>query len=423
MSWPIVPLARVVEVESGFGFPPEYQGVLRETVPFFKVSDMNLSKNSREMREWNNTISRETLVKIKAKTFPAGTVIFPKIGAAIATGKKRRLVCDGTFDNNVMGLVPRNVVAGFLYYWTLQFDFTTISNIGPVPSIRKTTVEALPFPFPATKEQGRIVELLDQADWLRLQRTEGDALGHQILPTLFRRSFGDPATNPKGWPTKPVRQALRMMSGGTPSKENAEFWNGNIPWVSPKDMKSVIISDTEDHITEDAIKNSAASLVPEGAAMMVVRSGILAHSVPVALAARSMAINQDLKGMAPNPEETEGLEPYYVLAWLLTSKQTLLGCVKRGATVHSIDSGSFQALPFMLPPPQVQEPFVRQFKELLALQVKQKESASMIENLFATMLHRAFTGELTAKWREAHVKELLAEMEQQARLLNLPRAA
>ena len=211
-----------------------------------------------------------------------------------------------------------------------------------------------------------------------------------------------------------------MISGGTPSKENVAFWNGDIPWVSPKDMKRVIISDTEDHITADAVKKSATSLLPGGTAMMVVRSGILAHSVPVALAARPMAINQDLKGMVPNPEETGELEPYYILAWLLTAKQTLLGCVKRGATVHSIDSGRFQALPFMLPPLPLQKALARRFKDLLALQVKQTESAGMIESLFATMLHRAFSGELTAKWRGTHLKELLAEMEQQARLLKLP---
>jgi type I restriction enzyme S subunit len=317
---------------------------------------------------------------------------------------------------------PRHDVVHFkfLYFALTARGLRDTITGAAQPQITRANLERVKVPLPALTEQRRIVELLEQADGMRRKRTEADALANRILPALFLKMFGEPAMNPKGWPTKSTGRAFRMVSGGTPSKANVEFWNGDIPWVSPKDMKSVILTDTEDHITEDAIKNSATSLVPEGAVMMVVRSGILAHSVPVALAGKPMAINQDLKGMVPNPEETEEIKPYYMLAWLLTAKQTLLGCVKRGATVHSIDSGRFQALPFMLPPPSLQDAFARQFENLLALQAKQTAGGRDVERLFATMLHRAFTGELTAKWRQAHMKELLAEMEQQARLQEPP---
>ena len=77
---------------------------------------------------------------------------------------------------------------------------------------------------------------------------------------------------------------------------------------------------------------------------------------------------------------------------------------------------------FMLPPAPLQEAFARQFRSLLAFQAKQTESGRNVEILFAAMLHRAFTGDLTAKWHEAHLKELLAEMEQQARLLESAKA-
>jgi type I restriction enzyme S subunit len=288
---------------------------------------------------------------------------------------------------------------------------------GTRQAVTKAMLLDWPVPLPAPKEQRRIVELLEQADGLRRKRTEADALADRILPALFRKMFGDPATNPKGWPSKPLARAVQMVSGGTPSKANPEFWSGSIPWVSPKDMKCLVIRDTEDHITKEAVENSATSLISDGSAMIVVRSGILVHSVPVAIAGRAMTITQDLKGLIPNRDE---VEPYYLLAWLLASKQTLLGCVKRGATVHSIDSDRFQSLLFILPPTPVQESFARRFKVLLDMQARQVAAGMSIETLFATMLHRAFSGQLTTKWREAHLKELLAEMEQQARLLNAP---
>jgi len=70
------------------------------------VSDVNLPWNKTRITSWNNTVSGEVPRELKAKTFPAGTIIFPKIGAAIATNKKRKLTCDSTYANNVMGIVP-----------------------------------------------------------------------------------------------------------------------------------------------------------------------------------------------------------------------------------------------------------------------------------------------------------------------------
>jgi type I restriction enzyme S subunit len=72
----------------------------------------------------------------------------------------------------------------------------------------------------------------------------------------------------------------RWFGGGTPSKANPHFWTGGkIPWVSPKDMKF-------DLITEDAVAQSATNLVEAGSILIVVRSGILQHTIPVAVAQR-----------------------------------------------------------------------------------------------------------------------------------------
>jgi type I restriction enzyme S subunit len=301
-------------------------------------------------------------------------------------------------------------VAKYIYYYFLSAPIQSRGYSRHFKFLREVK-----FPHTANSEQRRVVELLDQANELRRKRVEADKLSVCILPSIFQKMFGDPATNPKGWPAKPLGRAVQMLSGGTPSKANQEFWNGNIPWVSPKDMKSLILTDTEDHITQEAIAGSATTLIQSGSAMIVVRSGILAHSVPVAMADKPMSINQDIKALVPNLSE---IEPLYLLGWLLASKGTLLGCVKRGATVHSIDSGKFQTLQFMLPDREkYQVPFARQFKIVLDMWAKQELSKRNIENIFNVMLHRAFTGELTAKWREAHLKELLVEMEHQAKLL------
>lgn len=100
------------------------------------------------------------------------------------------------------------------------------------------------------------------------------------------------------WPLVPLRYLVRFLSGGTPDKGNAEFWSGGtIPWVSPKDMKIDRISDSEDHITSEALESSATPLLPVGSVLVVVRGMILAHTLPVAVTTGRVTINQDIKAL------------------------------------------------------------------------------------------------------------------------------
>ncbi len=157
-SYPLVAIQDVAEVASGFGFPLDQQGKTDQDIPFLKVSDMNLPGNEIRITSWNNTVSRETLRELRAKSFPKGTVIFPKIGAAIATNKKRILACESTYDNNVMGIVPsEQIVSEFLYALLQSFDLSRWASDSQPPSMRKTVVEAQTFPLPPLEVQKEIV--------------------------------------------------------------------------------------------------------------------------------------------------------------------------------------------------------------------------------------------------------------------------
>lgn len=158
-EWPMKPIKEVAVVESGFGFPLNFQGKTNEEIPFLKVSDMNLSGNEKEIFSWNHSVSRDILQVLKATFFPKGTVIFPKIGAAIGTNKKRILTCDSTFDNNVMGIIPNpnRLLPEFLHTYLLEFDLSRWASESQPPSIRKTTVEEHEIPVPPISIQQTIV--------------------------------------------------------------------------------------------------------------------------------------------------------------------------------------------------------------------------------------------------------------------------
>jgi type I restriction enzyme S subunit len=139
---------------------------------------------------------------------------------------------------------------------------------------------------------------------------------------------------PALWCLKRLKRIVKFRGGGTPSKDTLEYWRGDIPWVSPKDMKVSVVVDTEDKITPQAVRESATKLVPSGAVLIVVRSGILVHSIPVALSGREVALNQDLKALLPSSD----VLPEYLL-YLISGlqKELLVEWKREGATVESLE--------------------------------------------------------------------------------------
>ena len=116
-----------------------------------------------------------------------------------------------------------------------------------------------------------------------------------------------------GWKLIPLKDLGRWSGGGTPSKANPKYWtDGTIPWVSPKDMKTERITTTEDRSRKLAVSESPASLIPGASVLVVTRSGILRHTLPIAVTSLAVTVNQDLKALTPAP----GFNADYV-AWAL----------------------------------------------------------------------------------------------------------
>jgi type I restriction enzyme S subunit len=103
---------------------------------------------------------------------------------------------------------------------------------------------------------------------------------------------------PPGWSMVSLADACFIMSGGTPSKSNESYWRGTIPWVSGKDLKKPRLYDSIDHVSDEAI-GAGTRLSPAGSVFILVRGMGLAKTLPVALALRPMAFNQDIKALVP----------------------------------------------------------------------------------------------------------------------------
>lgn len=138
----------------------------------------------------------------------------------------------------------------------------------------------------------------------------------------------------------------------TPSKDKPEYWNGDIPWVSPKDMKRSELDDSADHVSELSLRETGLKLHQPGGVMVVVRGMILAHSFPVARNTVAVTVNQDMKVMRPS----EGTDSRY-LAWMLQGLEPLMLSLTdesaHGTKALRTDQWANLAVP--LPRPEMQE--------------------------------------------------------------------
>lgn len=194
---------------------------------------------------------------------------------------------------------------------------------------------------------------------------------------------------PSGWKTVRLGEICDFFHGGTPSKAVPKYWVGNIPWVSPKDMHSTVIHDTIDHISGAAIRESSTRLAPSGALLIVARSGILARTVPIAVADVPVAFNQDIKVLVVKQGD---VDPWFVY-WTLQNQQhhLLTQGVKKGATVHSLRSGFIEGIQIPLPPLDEQRYIVDALNAQMAA-VEQARTAAAAQLAAAKMLPASYVG-------------------------------
>lgn len=151
-------LSDLGEWAGGNGFPKKFQGKAEGEVPFLKVSDMNLPGNERQITCANNRVSSEEIVEMRAKLHPPGTVIFPKIGGAIATNKRRILSEPSAIDNNCAGQVPAaGIDTDWLFIVLSSIDMAIYQAGTSVPAVNMKRLANHSVTITAEVDQKRIV--------------------------------------------------------------------------------------------------------------------------------------------------------------------------------------------------------------------------------------------------------------------------
>ncbi|VTU40282.1 restriction endonuclease subunit S [Variovorax sp. PBL-E5] len=164
--------------------------------------------------------------------------------------------------------------------------------------------------------------------------------GRDTLPTTKGQ-----AALPVGWQCKPLGECAGFMSGSTPSLNNAAFWSGEFPWVTARDMKALRIDSTARRISE--LGKAVAAVAPAQSVLVLTRGMTLFKDLPVCIAEREMAFNQDVKALIPASD----LDASFLAYQLLANKREILQMVDTaGHGTGRLDTQLLKDLPFAFPP-------------------------------------------------------------------------
>lgn len=202
------------------------------------------------------------------------------------------------------------------------------------------------------------------------------------------------------WPMVAVGEIAEVKGGGTPSKSRPDFYQGEIPWVTPKDMKFWQINTSIDRITEEAVASSATNLVPENSVLLVNRSGILKHTLPVGVAERPVAINQDIKALI----FSDRCDPQYAAHIIKASERIVLGWV-RATTADNFPIQNLKDMLIPLPPLAEQRRIAGILDAADALRRRRSKALALLDTLPGAIFAEMFgDGEGLEK---APMKELI----------------
>jgi type I restriction enzyme S subunit len=312
----------------------------------------------------------------------------------------------GRCTTELIPLLPTNAISREFLAWILRRKETVTAAMrektgSRMPRADMDELLALHIPLPPLAEQQRIAAILNE-QMAAVERARAAAEAQleaaKSLPAAYLRAVFD-SDEAQAWPRVKLSEVCAFCSGGTPSKAQESLWQGDVPWVSPKDMKTDKINDATNHVSLRAIQRSATRLVPAGTVLCVTRSGILAHTFPVALAMRSLTFNQDIRALVPIDSK---IDSNYLLSALKGAETVVVQeGVKKGSTVHSIRSGFLENLTIPLPALVEQRRVVKMLNEQMA-GIDQARTAleaqlDAITQLPAALLRRAFSGELTKR--------------------------
>lgn len=375
MKWEKVKLGDICKYVTSGGTPKSSIKEYYEPkqIPWLKTKEVNYCR----IYETESYISKDGLDNSSAKMIPQNSVIVAMYGQGDTAGRVAINKIPLTTNQACCNLIIDETKAyyEFVYYQlvTLYEKMVSLKNGGAQPNLNAAIIKSIEIKLPPLKTQRYIADILSSYDNLIENNQKQIKLLEEAAQRIYKEWFVDlrfPGHEntkivdgvPEGWQYEKLGDLVKTTSGGTPSRRKSEYYvNGNIRWIKTKELNDRFIFETEEHITEDAVKNSSAKVLPEGALIVAMYGATIGK---IGITAAEMACNQACCAFISFDDM---ISKEYLYCWLMDNREYLVSQGK-GAAQSNLSQEMIRNFSLLCPDKKV----IKIFTEIVTTMLENK---------------------------------------------------
>lgn len=342
-QYEMVKLGAVAEISAGNSAPQDEKLFENGTYPFCRTSDVgkvHISSNFTDISDKLNDSGIQGLTLYKKET-----ILLPKSGASTFLNHRVMLGVDSYVSSHLATIYrdENKVLAKFLFYMLLSIDAKTITPNSAYPSLKLSEISNIEIPLPPMSVQEEIVKELDAYQAI--------IDGAQKVVDNWKPTF---TINPD-WEKVKLGDICEIQSGGTPSKDKEEYWNGDINWYSSGELNNFYTTDSKEKITKQGLDNSNAKIFPKGSLLIGMYD---TAAFKMSILDRDAAFNQAISAVKPNKK----IHMLYLLLYFSKNKEEYLK-YRNGIRQQNLNKGFISNIEIHLPSLEEQKAIVAQIEQ------------------------------------------------------------
>lgn len=389
-DWREVLLGKVAEIAAGQGAPQGDHFYGEHGYPFVRAGSLDsLTKGMPESSLEH--IEEPVAIKYRLRLFPKNTILFAKSGMSATKGLVYRLKKPCYVVSHLAAVMPSiNLDPSFLVHWLLSHSPARLIRDPAYPSVRLSDIGEIRVPLPPLLEQRRIAAILDKTNAIRRKRQEAILLTDEFIRSVFLDMFGDPVTNPKGWPLGSLGEVIHTAKDGP--HVSPKYSTTGIPFLSTRHIKcgNIVWEDLK-FISLDEAKRQWKKCKPEKGDILYTKGGTTGIAT-VYDSDREIAVWVHIAILKTNHQK---VDPIW-LENMLNSKYCYTQSQRytHGITNQDLGLTRMVKIKMYIPPYKLQREFASGIKKIKQNLSKQQDALFLYDNFFNSLIQRAFRGEL-----------------------------
>lgn len=389
-DWPSRFLGEICTIEGGNAAPQDPSCFEGGTIPFVRMRDLGRGHFTSNLVQTDDRLTATAAKVLRLKMFEPGCLLFPRSGSVFLNHRAILGVRAAVVSHiGVLTNISKDVDHRYLYYYLTTYDMTSLSKkTTGVDSIAFSDVSHIRVPLPPLADQRRIVALLDAANELRRLRVEADRRTADLVPAVFHEMFGDLTAHAPDAKTVELEEICTRVTDGT--HQPPAFSVEGVPFLFVANiMKGTIDFETDKHITEETYAELTKRVRPERGDVLYSTVGSYGVAVLVETD-RKFAFQRHIAHIKPNHTI---IDAGFLCAQLNTPFVKAQADERaRGIAQKTLNLSEIRRYKLLLPPLEAQRRFSSQVLDTSVIKDLQAQSRRCLDDLFKSLLHRAFQG-------------------------------